>query len=125
MTGQDRTGRARVHLWGSPPWPPGPGPVAYRPGRMATWGLSCSLAALLPVLLRLADVAVPVPLVPGALQGPALLASPVLAITGVVLSGVALGTGSGRHGRALAGVLVGSSWLAVLAGLLLLLAVAV
>jgi len=92
---------------------------------MATWGLACSLAALLPVLLRLADVVVPAPLVPGALQGLTLLASPVLAITGVVLSGVALGTGSGRRGRALAGVLVGSTWLVLLSALLLLVAVAV
>ncbi|WP_106279779.1 DUF4190 domain-containing protein [Geodermatophilus tzadiensis] len=92
---------------------------------MATGGLGCSLAALLPVLLRLADVVVPAPLVPGALQGPTLLASPVLAITGVVLSGVALGTGSGRRGRALAGVLVGSTWLVLLSALLLLLAAAV
>ena len=125
MTSQDAAGRAGVHLGSSPPWPPGAGPAAPRPGRMATWGLACSLAALLPVLLRLADVVVPAPLVPGALQGLTLLASPVLAITGVVLSGVALGTGSGRRGRALAGVLVGSTWLVLLSALLLLVAVAV
>jgi hypothetical protein len=125
VTGQDTAGRAGVHLGVSPPWPPGTGADAPRPGRMATWGLACSLAALLPVLLRLADVVVPVPLVPGALQGLTLLASPVLAITGVALSGVALWTGSGRRGRALAGVLVGSTWLVLLSVLLLLLAAAV
>ena len=124
MTGQDATGRAGVHLGGSPPWPPGAGPAAPRPDRMATWGLACSLAALLPVLLQVAEVALAVPLV-GALEGPTLLASPVLAITGVVLSGVALGTGSGRRGRALAGVVVGSTWLVLLAGLLLFLIVSV
>ncbi|WP_091109944.1 hypothetical protein [Geodermatophilus dictyosporus] len=92
---------------------------------MATWGLACSLAALLPVLLQVAEAVLAVPLVPDPLENPGLLASPVLAITGVVLSGVALGTGSGRRGRALAGVVVGSTWLVLLAGLLLFLIVSV
>ena len=99
----------------------GTGLPAPTPSRPATWGLACALAGLLPLLGLLLDVlGLPEPpLVDGVL----VLASPVLALVGVVLSAIALRDGSGRRGRAITGLVVGSVLLALVLAYVLLLAV--
>ncbi len=52
-----------------------------------------------------------------------MLTSPVLALVGVVLSALALRDGSGRRGRAITGLVVGSVWLALVLAYVLLLVV--
>ncbi len=91
------------------------------PSRLATWGLACALAGLLPVLdLLLSVLGLPEPPLIG---GILVLASPVLALVGVVLSALALRDGSGRRGRAITGLVVGSVWLALVLAYVLLLVV--
>jgi hypothetical protein len=117
MTGPQWPGRPGTPL-GIPASAPVPGAA-----RLGTRGLACSLAAPVPLVPAVVRQLLPVPLLPGALTTLALLASPVLAVLGVVLSAIALRDGEASRGRAVTGLVVGSCWLALVAALVAFLAV--